>query len=140
VRVEEYQAEYWRRLQALVAGMPGGEAAFVEAGKKPGYAAGVGLAAVAGFSPEVRAKHIDDLAGLAGTPGHEEEGDRDEALGREFLKNLRAGLSVGGALWLEGEVVARLEARAQERGMTVLGLMGSMGNTFKLAEKGLTRF
>jgi hypothetical protein len=134
------QAQYFQRLRHLIAALPGGEEEFLRRSQKPGFAAGLGLAAIAPEPPERRAKHVDDLVGLAGTPRLESPGDRDEAAGTQFLNALREGLSAGNALWLEPEVLARWETRAAERGTTALGLMGAMFNTFKLAEDGLTRW
>jgi hypothetical protein len=139
-RMDLNPQEYLQKLRLIVAAMPGGEAGFLEQAKRPGYAAGVGLAAVSGMPEEVRAKHEEDLVSLAGQPGYEVAGDGDETLGQEFLENLRLGMSAGGALWMEQEVLARWTVQARERGTTLLGLMGSMANTFKQAQRGFTRF
>jgi hypothetical protein len=137
--MSEYRDTYAQRMRDMMESFPGGAVGFLELARKPGYAAGMGIAAMAEAPQEALHQHMDELATLAGTPGHEAEGDNDEAAGALFLENLRAALCAGNALHLDPAVMQRLEARAQDRGTTLLGLLGSMFNTFRLVQKGITR-
>jgi hypothetical protein len=137
---EEYRETFVRRIEAMLAALPGGAQGYAALAQRPGYAVGMGLAAMSDASEKDRQQHIDELLSLAGNPAQPAQGDNDEAAGALFLENLRAGLASGQASEMEAEVMRRLEMRANERATTLLGLLGSMMNTFHLARKGESRW